>query len=510
MEEPLVTAEPVDPSVKPEANPAIEPSPLAPLIELFCWGVIVALSVLIFVGHWSEQNSGEDPDSDRKAIEYRDVRAVASQTRLAIGARGLVGEGVAGATVVEPDELNTGSLFRRYAAAILVAEQESAERALSFLAAVDAKVDQIVAAQPVAEEATSRFVPDDRHVGVRSALGRVFEARAASEADPDQTLEIQPADSALLEDQFGWLGKVATTPRGSGVIDNRPEIAGPARRAMIWMLLVLAGGLLLLLGALVATVVAIVLFRRGWFRPRLPEQTFSSTVYLEAFVVGIVTMMLTGPLLVFGAGVPPMVAAPLSQLVALLASIGWPIARGVSFSRMADDAGLRLGRPLTEAGCGLFGYLCTVFALGCCLVLLAPVFVSQMQGSDDDLRSPPALHPVEDLLAGGDRQAYLMVFLLACILAPLVEEVLFRGLFFRYLRDRTAGLGRRRSVLASLVASGVVFAGIHPQNLVGLLPLFTLAAGMSLLREWRGSLVAPMTMHAVNNFLATTAMMLTQ
>ncbi len=512
MDELLVGAEPVEQPVL--TGPMNEPagqSEWSGLIEIACWAMIVGISVLVFIGNWLEQNVSSDPDLNRKAIEHRDVRAVASQTRFALGFRQMLGEGFAGAAAAtaEPDDLNTGSLFHRYAASIQLAEQEGVDRALNFLGKVDDKVVEILAAEAHAEPGMRPpFKPDDRHVSVRAALQRVFEARQALELGTATSLEIDDSDRGLLKEQFGWLGELAVQPREAANASYRPGIEEPAIASAIGALVVGGVGLLVALGALAATIVAITLWRRGWFRPALPHQTHSGTIYLEAFVVGVLMMMVTGPIAML-AGLPVWLAAPAAQMSVFVA-LGWPLARGVSWSRMSSDIGLTAARPLAEVGSGLFGYFCTVFALGCCLVLLAPVFFAQLHGTDNDLRSPPALHPVEDMLAGGGTGTYLFVFLLACVLAPLVEEVLFRGLFFRYLRDRSAGLGRRRSVLISLAASGVVFAGIHPQNLVGLLPLFTLAAGMSLLREWRGSLVAPMTMHAVNNFLATTAMMLTQ
>lgn len=512
MDESIPAAELVEQPVPGEfRNEPPGQSEWSGLIELACWAVIVAISVLVFIGHWLEQNVASDESPKRNAIAYRDVRAVASQTRLAVGFRQMLGEGIAGAAAetADPGDLNTGSLFRRYAGAIQLAEQESAGRALGFLGEVDAKVAEILAQEALVEPGMRPpFKPDERHVAVRSALQRVFEARQALELGTVSELAVNADDRDLLKEQFGWLGELAVEPRAAADASYRPGIEKPAVASAIGVVVLGGVGLLVAFGALVATVVAITLWRRGWFKPALPHQAHSGTVYLEAFVVGVLLMMVMGPVAMLS-GLPAWLAVPAAQL-SVLAALGWPLARGVSWSRMASDVGLTAAKPLREIGSGLFGYFCTVFALGCCLVLLAPVFFAQLHGSDDDLRSPPALHPIEDMLAEGSAGAYVFVFVLACVLAPLVEEVLFRGLFFRYLRDRTGGFGRRRSVLLSLAASGIVFAGIHPQNLVGLLPLFTLAAGMSLLREWRGSLIAPMTLHAVNNFLATSAMMLTQ
>jgi membrane protease YdiL (CAAX protease family) len=75
---------------------------------------------------------------------------------------------------------------------------------------------------------------------------------------------------------------------------------------------------------------------------------------------------------------------------------------------------------------------------------------------------------------------------------------------FRSLRDRSAGLGRFASVAISALLNSLVFAAIHPQGAFGIPVLTTLAIGFSLVRQWRDSLIAPIFMHALNNFMVTT------
>jgi len=49
------------------------------------------------------------------------------------------------------------------------------------------------------------------------------------------------------------------------------------------------------------------------------------------------------------------------------------------------------------------------------------------------------------------------------------------------------------------VIMGVLFAAIHPQGLATIPALAGLAIGFALIREWRGSLIAPMAAHAMHN-----------
>ena len=103
----------------------------------------------------------------------------------------------------------------------------------------------------------------------------------------------------------------------------------------------------------------------------------------------------------------------------------------------------------------------------------------------------------------GDTLTIFFVFLATCVAAPVVEETMFRGVLFRHLRDLTASWKLWGSVVFSAIVNGLIFALIHPQGLVAVPVLTTLAIGFTLARQWRGSLLAPMTMHAIHNFLIT-------
>ena len=80
------------------------------------------------------------------------------------------------------------------------------------------------------------------------------------------------------------------------------------------------------------------------------------------------------------------------------------------------------------------------------------------------------------------------------IVTPMIEETLHRGALYRHLRDRL------RWPIAVLISASV-FACVHtPMSRWPF--VFVGGLGYALLREWRGSLVAPLTAHAVSNLLA--------
>ena len=104
----------------------------------------------------------------------------------------------------------------------------------------------------------------------------------------------------------------------------------------------------------------------------------------------------------------------------------------------------------------------------------------------------------------------LLVFAALVILAPLLEEMIFRGLFFGWARQRL------RFVDAAIFSS-LVFAAFHAPyvhalgwhwGLRALAMIFTLGMLSALLFERTGSLIAPTLLHGLFNLQATIPLML--
>jgi len=85
----------------------------------------------------------------------------------------------------------------------------------------------------------------------------------------------------------------------------------------------------------------------------------------------------------------------------------------------------------------------------------------------------------------------LAMVVIACLVAPANEELLFRGAIFRYLRQ-TFGRG------AALAVSGLVFGAVHA-NLAGFLPLSILGVALALAYERTGDIRVPILAHALFN-----------
>ena len=96
-----------------------------------------------------------------------------------------------------------------------------------------------------------------------------------------------------------------------------------------------------------------------------------------------------------------------------------------------------------------------------------------------------------EALHGHDYLAIASVALLACVVAPIAEEVLFRGILHRWLAHRF-------NVVVGTIVSSIAFGAIH-MNLASLVPLTLLGVIFSCLYQRTGNLWTTIFMHAVYN-----------
>jgi membrane protease YdiL (CAAX protease family) len=107
----------------------------------------------------------------------------------------------------------------------------------------------------------------------------------------------------------------------------------------------------------------------------------------------------------------------------------------------------------------------------------------------------------EELLKqlGTDQNAALLVAsaALTCVMAPICEELLFRGYIF-------AALSNWRGWFPAALLTGLLFGGVHAGSapLVDLVPLAALGFGLCVLYRWSGSLYPCIAAHVVNNSVA--------
>ncbi len=259
-------------------------------------------------------------------------------------------------------------------------------------------------------------------------------------------------------------------------------VGGVATATLVGLVLLVIAGLMLRQGSLVSG-----------YLPKAGEDALTARLpFFETLVVFILATLgfgLLSGLLQQGLGLETTWVLLVNMLA--LPAVFWPLLRGASGDGVRRAFGWHSGAGFwREVASGLVGYVAGA------PVLLAALGVSVVLANW--LETQPS-HPLVEEVAGAGWGEIVVIFLLASVWAPLIEESVFRGGFYHYLRGR---LG----ILAAAFVSSFVFAVIHPQGIVGVPPLVALAMILALIREWRGSLVASVAVHAVHNGLAMTAL----
>lgn len=153
------------------------------------------------------------------------------------------------------------------------------------------------------------------------------------------------------------------------------------------------------------------------------------------------------------------------------------------------DLGFRPVSPVRALGVGALAYVLLWPVLVLVLLPLGTLF--------ERLGLPTQSHPIVEQLQGASERpgAFALWFLIAAVLAPLLEEAVFRGSLHGALRARFGGR-------VALVVVAVLFAIIHPQVGLGLVGVLLVGVALSLVRLHEGSLWPGVVLHALNNAVA--------
>ena len=160
------------------------------------------------------------------------------------------------------------------------------------------------------------------------------------------------------------------------------------------------------------------------------------------------------------------------------------IARNVSLVEVFGLRRVRLARALA-------------YALGF-LAALLPLFVLVTDLAARQLGSDAQLQPLVELYQAGVKQRDWRVIwstiLAAAVIAPIGEEILFRGYLYPAMK-------RFIGAVPSGIFGAVLFAAIH-NNAVGMPGLTLLALALTIAYEWSGSLLVPIFIHCFFNSLS--------
>jgi len=442
------------------------------------WAVILVVVVGVFLYQRGRMEQAEQAPHDtsfqRNLIEL--------QGRQFVGSKELAGGGTR--LYEQAKVLDRGSFRQRLRFAVLAGELVGPKKALHHL--------QELQPQQVQPEATG----EDRRL--LADLCRLYAAYAEKQFDPDKVLREQERER--LHRDLGWFGDLALAPAGSSDKDAREAVVAPAQRMAGAFVTGMLGVLALAAVGFVGLVALVVLLStRPWLRGFVPGSP-NGAVYAETFALWMVLFVGIS----FGSAWLPATHSPLfrSSLLSLvsLAALAWPVLRGVPWRQVRHEVGLYGGRGLfQEILSGLATYAVALpLLLGTLIVMLVISSFLERAGGGGLFKDNAPAHPLIGV-AANDWWVRVQVVLAASVAAPLVEEIMFRGVFYRHLREATRGGGFVASVLLSGLVSGFLFAVIHPQGALAVPLLMGLAFGFVVGREWRGSLLASMVAHGVHN-----------
>ena len=482
---------------------------LAWLGVLIAWVIIVGVLVLKGSSEFSpEQATAQEaevaepaPVSPKLVLDIRSRVVTELQGRYLVGAANLVPGFKPQALEQASLGLERGSLGERLGYVTVIGAVASAKEAEDALSALKEEMHR------------DGYVPTPEEADVIKTLEQVYGSTATA---------ITQQQQKVLIEQIGWFGSLALAKSPTALVsaEQRDKTFKRAKRTIYIAtsagMLAMGGGVLGVIGL----VLVIIFLCKGQIRTgmsiesrRTPIEGISVETFSLWLVFFFFLQWIAGVIgkAVEASVVGALLLAAAAFAVSLIVLICWPLLRGIGWSTMCHQSGFRVGRSFwTEVMWGIAGYVMAlpllVVGLVLTIILMSLSQLSSMGTSDGSsfqtVEEP--LHPINLLMIGADVWRYLSILLVGSVCAPIVEEFAFRGMFYRHLRGSTRRWNILLSIAVSALVSAFVFAAIHPQGWVTIPLLMALAVAFALLREWRGSLVAPIIAHGLSNFIVIT------
>lgn len=247
-----------------------------------------------------------------------------------------------------------------------------------------------------------------------------------------------------------------------------------------------------LLGGLLAWVLFFANFNKASWRPLghpLSPTTRSQASFLGLLSVGLIGLFLVNGTLFESFGLPSHVATFFGSFCFILILLALTNLVVVGDKNLYSSLNQSPHSLWKQVGLGIAGWAANLPILGVLMGVLNP----WIQSSNAD-------HPMNEMLSkGGGPAAAFALFFAGAVVAPIWEEIAFRGALFGGLRN---ALGRTRYALPmAILLSSLAFASIHPQGPALWLILGWIGAMGCLLTYWTRSIIPAMVMHAVHNGL---------
>jgi membrane protease YdiL (CAAX protease family) len=339
-------------------------------------------------------------------------------------------------------------------------------------------------------EIEPKLAPDSPLVGDVAVLRDIYNKRV-----PD------PAAMDGLKDRHGYFARLASVFNAPKADPERERVTGGGMALVVFIFAIGLVGFSALVTGFILLVFGIVNAASGKLRPAFVPPAPGGSAAIEVVAVFVLGFLLLK-------GVSYLAESSMSARQALwfgligqwvlIVVVLWPRFMGAPRGRGMTLLGWHKGEGVArEIGCGVMGYLaCLPLLIGGAVVSVILVVVHGIITTAMGGKAPPAPeNPVLDIASGkAGVLVVVVIYLLATLWAPIVEETVFRGGLYRHLRSRWRWFGA-----AAVTALGFGIMHAYPVLLLG--PVIALGFGFAMLREWRGSLIASMTAHCIHNAL---------
>ncbi len=333
-----------------------------------------------------------------------------------------------------------------------------------------------------------------------------------------------PSEGDFLTDQLGWFGTLLVADS-----KERESLNQIAELKVVVLSLFVLG--IVILGTLgfIGIVICTAFIFSGKIKSSLQVLDFSEEsrtsgkqpirhgIYVEVFVLWLIVFLVFGILadpvadLILEDNTFVSMSMKLLTFFMSLIVLFWARIRGISGQIMRQDIGLTKGRGVfIECLFGLAGYamMLPMLAVGLCFTFLLLWLQAMGSGVPDPFSGTGGgSHPIVVEIAEANIGVKTLLFILGAFAAPIVEEIMFRGVLYRQLRSVSVRFGLALSIIVSILVTSFLFAAIHPQGWVAIPALMSIAIGMNVMREWRGSLLPSMIVHGVSNGLIISLML---
>ena len=377
------------------------------------------------------------------------------------------------------------------ATAALLARMGARDRGLELLAGLQNRID------------TDDVTADEDFRETLDAVTELVDATAQPGARG-----ISDEACAKVIKVMGPTGKTLVA-QAKGDQEELDRLAAAGAVLLVVLVLALLIGGVLALGGIAALVVFLVMASLGKTKGIGALDELWSHVYAEMFAVWMFAYLglARAPRMLleiwegYGNNVPGLdfrLALSVAATIAAAAlALWWGTRRGLSLRSIMTAVGLRRFVAMDI----VWGVVC--WSMGIALLIVGVMLAMVLSNifGDGHMR---ASHPIQQMVEDSGATGLFLTYILACVCAPIGEELFFRGALYRNLRQSFGRWGAVGSVVIAMAVSSVLFAAIHPQGLIFIPVLASLAVAFCIMREWRGTINAPIVAHAINNAVVLT------